>query len=102
MVREGAWVGLEYRVRGNKVQPQAAEARPHSCLGSPTTEFKFFHRQQQGMTKVFLALCGHLEKYKDILETSWRIASTVQVRDEGLNQDTATGSGEGLDSRNKR
>lgn len=36
------------------------------------------------MKIVFSALCGRMTTHKE-LETSRRIASTVQVRDEGLN-----------------
>lgn len=61
IVREGSGVGWECRVQGPRVQPQAAEAGPRNAL---VATLGSFHRRQQEMTKVFLALCGLVEKYR--------------------------------------
>lgn len=90
-MREGSWFRVEMQDRGLGGSAKAIRG----WIREPR-EPQVFHGRQQGVTEVFSAFCGHMKTHKEILETSWRTVSTVQVRDEGLNQGTGTGNGRGI------
>lgn len=64
-VRVDSRTGWERTGQGPGVQPQAARAGSWRALAATLQGSQaVFHRRQQEMTRVFSALCGHMEKYR--------------------------------------